>query len=305
MGEGQGRPLLPAAEGRRAATSGTSARRPGTTSSTARGSSGRSQPGIPTQHGAMPARGRARPEVVANASTRCCDAARPHGRAARRRHLPPAGALRAAGARPRGRRRPGAPAHRPQGQDDGGDQAPHARLHDGRRRLRARSTSSCGRACARTTASRRSTTSSTRWAPSSSRASTPSRASAAARTRTTSPTACCAPAIPSTSTSSRATRATARATTGRSPSAARRARSSTPTSAAGTTSTSRSTPCGPGVTTADIARLWPKAEEFGFPNEEAAFALQYGHGVGLAVWEKPLISRSSRSTIPSRSRRAW
>ncbi len=47
----------------------------------------------------------------------------------------------------------------------------------------------------------------------------------------------------------------------------------------------------PGVTTADIARFWPKAEEFGFPNEEAAFALQYGHGVGLAVWEKPLISR--------------
>jgi Xaa-Pro aminopeptidase len=47
----------------------------------------------------------------------------------------------------------------------------------------------------------------------------------------------------------------------------------------------------PGVMTADIARLWPKAEEFGFPNEEAAFALQYGHGVGLSVWEKPLISR--------------
>ena len=47
----------------------------------------------------------------------------------------------------------------------------------------------------------------------------------------------------------------------------------------------------PGITTADIARLWPKAEEFGFANEEAAFALQYGHGVGLAVWEKPLISR--------------
>ena len=47
----------------------------------------------------------------------------------------------------------------------------------------------------------------------------------------------------------------------------------------------------PGVTTGDIARLWPRAEEFGFPNEEAAFALQYGHGVGLSVWEKPLISR--------------
>jgi Xaa-Pro aminopeptidase len=47
----------------------------------------------------------------------------------------------------------------------------------------------------------------------------------------------------------------------------------------------------PGATTADIVSVWPRAEEFGFPNEEAAFALQYGHGVGLAVWEKPLISR--------------
>ena len=47
----------------------------------------------------------------------------------------------------------------------------------------------------------------------------------------------------------------------------------------------------PGVTTADIVRLWPKAEEFGFPDEEAAFALQYGHGVGLSIWEKPIFSR--------------
>jgi Xaa-Pro aminopeptidase len=47
----------------------------------------------------------------------------------------------------------------------------------------------------------------------------------------------------------------------------------------------------PGVTTGEVAALWPKAQEFGFPNEEAAFALQYGHGVGLSVWEKPLISR--------------
>jgi hypothetical protein len=37
--------------------------------------------------------------------------------------------------------------------------------------------------------------------------------------------------------------------------------------------------------------VWPKAEEFGFPNEEACFALQYGHGIGLAIWEKPVISR--------------
>jgi Xaa-Pro aminopeptidase len=47
----------------------------------------------------------------------------------------------------------------------------------------------------------------------------------------------------------------------------------------------------PGATTADIAAVWPRAEEFGFANEEAAFALQYGHGVGLAIWEKPIFSR--------------
>src|SRR5439155_7643069 len=47
----------------------------------------------------------------------------------------------------------------------------------------------------------------------------------------------------------------------------------------------------PGRTTADIASVWPRAEEFGFPNEEAAFALQQGHGIGLAIWEKPMISR--------------
>jgi Xaa-Pro aminopeptidase len=47
----------------------------------------------------------------------------------------------------------------------------------------------------------------------------------------------------------------------------------------------------PGVTTAQVVEVWPKAAEFGFPNEEACFALQYGHGVGLSVWEKPIFSR--------------
>ncbi len=47
----------------------------------------------------------------------------------------------------------------------------------------------------------------------------------------------------------------------------------------------------PGRTTSEVAALWPKATDFGFPNEEAAFALQYGHGIGLAIWEKPVISR--------------
>jgi Xaa-Pro aminopeptidase len=47
----------------------------------------------------------------------------------------------------------------------------------------------------------------------------------------------------------------------------------------------------PGATTADIVNVWPTAQEFGFADEEAAFALQYGHGVGLSIWEKPIFSR--------------
>ncbi|HET7517534.1 MAG TPA: Xaa-Pro peptidase family protein [Actinomycetes bacterium] len=47
----------------------------------------------------------------------------------------------------------------------------------------------------------------------------------------------------------------------------------------------------PGATTADIVSVWPAATEFGFPDELAAFALQYGHGVGLSIWEKPIFSR--------------
>jgi Xaa-Pro aminopeptidase len=47
----------------------------------------------------------------------------------------------------------------------------------------------------------------------------------------------------------------------------------------------------PGTTTGDVVSIWPKAQEFGFPDEEAAFALQFGHGVGLSIWEKPVFSR--------------
>jgi Xaa-Pro aminopeptidase len=47
----------------------------------------------------------------------------------------------------------------------------------------------------------------------------------------------------------------------------------------------------PGATTADIVAVWPAATEFGFPTEEAAFGLQFGHGVGLSIWEKPIFSR--------------
>ena len=47
----------------------------------------------------------------------------------------------------------------------------------------------------------------------------------------------------------------------------------------------------PGATTGEVVSVWPRAEEFGFADEEAAFALQFGHGVGLSIWEKPIFSR--------------
>ena len=47
----------------------------------------------------------------------------------------------------------------------------------------------------------------------------------------------------------------------------------------------------PGVSTDRIAAVWPKAEEFGFASEMEAFALQFGHGLGLALHERPIISR--------------
>jgi Xaa-Pro dipeptidase len=46
-----------------------------------------------------------------------------------------------------------------------------------------------------------------------------------------------------------------------------------------------------GVGTNEIARVWPKAEDFGFTDELAAFGLQFGHGLGLGLHERPIISR--------------
>jgi len=47
----------------------------------------------------------------------------------------------------------------------------------------------------------------------------------------------------------------------------------------------------PGVGTDQIARLWPEAATFGFADEMEAFGLQFGHGLGLALHERPIISR--------------
>ncbi|MBA2726351.1 MAG: aminopeptidase P family protein [Actinobacteria bacterium] len=46
-----------------------------------------------------------------------------------------------------------------------------------------------------------------------------------------------------------------------------------------------------GNTTDQVAKVWPKAEEFGFEDEMDAFGLQFGHGVGVGLHERPIISR--------------
>jgi Xaa-Pro dipeptidase len=47
----------------------------------------------------------------------------------------------------------------------------------------------------------------------------------------------------------------------------------------------------PGTSTDQIAELWPEAKDFGFQSEMAAFGLQFGHGLGLGLHERPIISR--------------
>jgi Xaa-Pro dipeptidase len=47
----------------------------------------------------------------------------------------------------------------------------------------------------------------------------------------------------------------------------------------------------PGATTDKIARVFPKAQEIGFDSEMAAFGLNFCHGIGLGLHERPIISR--------------
>jgi len=55
----------------------------------------------------------------------------------------------------------------------------------------------------------------------------------------------------------------------------------------------------PGVSTDKVCSVFPKAEEFGFPDEMSAFGLQFGHGLGLALHERPIISRVISMTHPT------
>jgi Xaa-Pro dipeptidase len=54
----------------------------------------------------------------------------------------------------------------------------------------------------------------------------------------------------------------------------------------------------PGVSTDQVAAVWPRAEEFGFASEMDAFGLQFGHGLGLGLHERPIISRLNSMTEP-------
>ncbi|HZE31766.1 MAG TPA: Xaa-Pro peptidase family protein [Actinoallomurus sp.] len=54
----------------------------------------------------------------------------------------------------------------------------------------------------------------------------------------------------------------------------------------------------PGVGTDQVAAVWPAATDFGFENEMAAFGLQFGHGLGLGLHERPIISRLNSMREP-------
>src|SRR5437762_3530590 len=47
----------------------------------------------------------------------------------------------------------------------------------------------------------------------------------------------------------------------------------------------------PGATTDEIAAVWPTADELGFSDEASCFGLQFGHGLGVGLYESPMISR--------------
>jgi Xaa-Pro aminopeptidase len=55
----------------------------------------------------------------------------------------------------------------------------------------------------------------------------------------------------------------------------------------------------PGVRSDEVAECWPKAEEIGFSDEMEAFGLEFGHGLGLGLHERPIISRLNSFDDPT------
>ncbi|KAB7744145.1 M24 family metallopeptidase [Nostocoides sp. F2B08] len=53
-----------------------------------------------------------------------------------------------------------------------------------------------------------------------------------------------------------------------------------------------------GVGTDEVAGLWPRATDLGFASEMDAFGLQFGHGLGLGLHERPIISRLNSLSHP-------
>ena len=54
----------------------------------------------------------------------------------------------------------------------------------------------------------------------------------------------------------------------------------------------------PGVRSDQVADCWPTAEKIGFTSEMEAFGLEFGHGLGLGLHERPIISRLNSMDDP-------
>ena len=200
VGAGQAQPLLPAPAGRRPDHVGLRLGRPAPRALlpvARRGPLARRHLDAARRDVARrPAAPRAsRARSASSSRSAACSASRRRRRDRARR------AVRAAGRGHPDRRRPAADAAGARDQDAGRDHAAQHGLHDGRRRLRGALPGDAPRHARERVRRARQQGALRAWARSSSRASTRSPASAAPRTRTSSPTARCAPATPPTSTS--------------------------------------------------------------------------------------------------------
>jgi Xaa-Pro dipeptidase len=54
----------------------------------------------------------------------------------------------------------------------------------------------------------------------------------------------------------------------------------------------------PGVRSDQVAAAWPTADKIGFTSEMEAFGLEFGHGLGLGLHERPIISRLNSMDDP-------